>query len=163
MPAAQQLPPQTQVFSGVLMDGANLEGSTLVGVEMSRAIARDAKLAGIDLTDANAFATVFDGSDLRGAQFENAILSSASFGKGAGGNWANLEDAHFEGALLSSSDISRVCANPTISPVSCSWCCSRLPASFPAAVIPSTACCLKPALPTSLKAKSSFLLASSPI
>jgi len=106
----------TKVFSGVLMDRANLEGSRLVGVEMSRAIARSAHLAGVDLTDANAYSTVFDGSDLRGAQFENAILSSASFGKDSNGQWANLEGAHFEGALLSSSDVGRVCENPTISP-----------------------------------------------
>mmetsp|Transcript_19530 Transcript_19530/g.34839 ORF Transcript_19530/g.34839 Transcript_19530/m.34839 type:complete len:239 (+) Transcript_19530:153-869(+) len=105
----------TKVFSGVLMDGINLENARLVGVEMSRAIARSANLAGIDLTDANAYSTVFDGSDLRNAQFENAVLSSASFGKDATGRWANLEGAHFEGALLSSSDVGRVCENPTLS------------------------------------------------
>ena len=42
------------------MDNANLEGTRLVGVEMSRAIARNANLAGVDLTDANAYSTVFD-------------------------------------------------------------------------------------------------------
>uniref|UniRef100_A0A061R442 Pentapeptide repeat-containing protein n=1 Tax=Tetraselmis sp. GSL018 TaxID=582737 RepID=A0A061R442_9CHLO len=105
----------TKVFSGVIMDGANLEGARLTGVEMSRAVARSARLAGADFTDVNAYSTVFDGSDLRGAQFENAILSGASFGQDDKGNWANLEGAHFEGALLSSSDVSRVCQNPTLS------------------------------------------------
>mmetsp|Transcript_42098 Transcript_42098/g.105612 ORF Transcript_42098/g.105612 Transcript_42098/m.105612 type:complete len:244 (+) Transcript_42098:277-1008(+) len=105
----------SKVFSGVLMDGINLQDARLVGVEMSRAIARSANLAGIDLTDANAYSSIFDGSDLRGAQFENAVLSSASFGRDASGTWANLEGAHFEGALLSSSDVGRVCENPTLS------------------------------------------------
>lgn len=50
---------------------------------------------------------------MQGAQFENAILSSASFGK-YDGKWANLKGAHFEGALLSSSDIGRICENPTL-------------------------------------------------
>lgn len=45
---------------------------------------------------------------LQGAQFENAILSSASFGQYQG-KWANLKGAHFEGALLSSSDVIRIC------------------------------------------------------
>ena len=42
------------------MDQSNLEGARLVGVEMSRAIARDANLSNVDFTDANAFSTVFD-------------------------------------------------------------------------------------------------------
>ena len=46
--------------------------------------------------------------DPQGAQFENAILSSASFGQFQG-KWANLKGAHFEGALLSSSDVIRIC------------------------------------------------------
>ena len=28
--------------------------------------------------------------------------------------WADLAGAHFEGALLASSDIARICANPTL-------------------------------------------------
>ena len=49
----------------------------------------------------------------QGAQFENAILSSATFGQYQG-RWANLKGAHFEGALLSSSDVGRICENPTL-------------------------------------------------
>ena len=30
------------------------------------------------------------------------------------GVWANLKGTHFEGALLSSSDVVRVCENPTL-------------------------------------------------
>lgn len=41
--------------------------------------------------------------------------SNASFGK-FDGQWAQLGGAHFEGALLSSSDIGRLCENPTIDP-----------------------------------------------
>ena len=38
-----------------------------------------------------------------------------AFGRdGREGPWANLAGAHFEGALLSSSDIERLCENPTI-------------------------------------------------
>jgi hypothetical protein len=56
----------------------------------------------------------FDGADVRGAQFENSILTGATFGKDSAGNWANLAGAHFEGALVSSSDIGRICENPTL-------------------------------------------------
>jgi uncharacterized protein YjbI with pentapeptide repeats len=57
----------------------------------------------------------FDGADVRGAQFENSILTGATFGKDpSSGAWANLAGAHFEGALLSSSDIGRICENPTL-------------------------------------------------
>ena len=38
-------------------------------------------------------------SCLQGAQFENAILSSATFGKDAEGRWANLKGAHFVSAV----------------------------------------------------------------
>lgn len=41
------------------------------------------------------------------------MLSSASFGQ-YDGKWANLKGAHFEGALLSSSDVGRICENPTL-------------------------------------------------
>lgn len=42
--------------------------------------------------------------------------SDASFGKGpTNGQWANLKGAHFEGALVSSSDVKRMCQNPTLS------------------------------------------------
>jgi uncharacterized protein YjbI with pentapeptide repeats len=57
--------------------------------------------------------TAFVHDALQNAQFENAILSSASFGK-YDGKWANLKGAHFEGALLSSSDVGRICENPTL-------------------------------------------------
>lgn len=62
----------------------------------------------------NLFGTQFGGADLRGARFDNAILGNASFGKGADGQWANLAGTHFEGALLSSSDVERLCVNPTL-------------------------------------------------
>lgn len=32
----------------------------------------------------------------------------------AAGKWANLKGAHFEGALLGSSDVQRICENPTL-------------------------------------------------
>lgn len=74
--------------------------------------------AALSLADAAApraaWHSAFNGADLRGAQFENAILTAASFGRDASGTWANLAGAHFEGALLSSSDIGRVCENPTL-------------------------------------------------
>jgi uncharacterized protein YjbI with pentapeptide repeats len=54
------------------------------------------------------------GADLRGATFENSILTSASFGKGPDGQWAQLQGTHFEGALVSSSDVGRICENPTL-------------------------------------------------
>lgn len=56
----------------------------------------------------------FDGADVRGATFENSILTGATFGRDRSGTWANLEGASFEGALLSSSDIGRICDNPTL-------------------------------------------------
>jgi hypothetical protein len=33
----------------------------------------------------------FDGADMQGAQFENSILTGATFGKDGAGNWANLK------------------------------------------------------------------------
>ena len=41
--------------------------------------------------------------------------AGATFGKDPKtGNWATLKGAHFEGALLASSDIIRMCENPTL-------------------------------------------------
>jgi len=105
----------SKIFSGVIMERANLNGARVVGTEMSRADARDAQLKGVNFSDTNCYASNFDGADLEGAQFENSILSSASFGKSAEtGKWANLKDTKFEGALVSSSDVKRICANPTL-------------------------------------------------
>lgn len=43
------------------------------------------------------------------------MLTGSTFGRnGKGGEWANLAGAHFEGALVSSSDIQRICENPTL-------------------------------------------------
>lgn len=104
-----------KVFSGVLMRGANLSGSKVVGSQFARADAQGAIMDGMDLTDANCYSTAFDGASLRGAQFENAVLTAASFGKSpVTGEWADLAGAHFEGALLSTSDVERLCANPTL-------------------------------------------------
>lgn len=68
----------SKVFSGVVMERTDLTGTKIRGTEMSRTDAREAKMAGVDLTDTNCYAANFDGADLRNAQFENAILSSAS-------------------------------------------------------------------------------------
>lgn len=103
-----------KVLSGVDLSGADFSDSKLLQVEMSRAIARGAILRGADLTDANAYGTDFRGADLAGANLENAILSSALFGKDRDGKWANLEGTHFVGALMSSSDVGRICENPTL-------------------------------------------------
>ena len=81
---------------------------------MARADAKGAALRGTDFTDTNCYATSFDGADLEGAQFQNSILSSASFGQDGSGKWARLAGTHFEGALLSSSDVGRICLNPTL-------------------------------------------------
>ena len=51
---------------------------------------------------------------MRGADFSNSIISNATFGKDENGRWANLTGATFEGALLSSSDVKKVCINPTL-------------------------------------------------
>ena len=65
--------------------------------------------------DANLFAVAFDGADLRGAVFTNAIMGNVSMGKDKeSGAWAELGGADFEGALLSRSDARTVCLNPTI-------------------------------------------------
>lgn len=104
----------TKVLSGVRLQGANLSKSKLVGSQMARAEAQGADLSYVDFTDANCYGTNFDGANLEGAQFENSILTGATFGKTSDGSWANLKAAHFEGALLSSSDIERMCANPTL-------------------------------------------------
>jgi uncharacterized protein YjbI with pentapeptide repeats len=81
---------------------------------MARADAKGAILSGVDFTDTNCYASSFDGADLRGANFENSILTAASFGRGPGGEWAALQGTHFEGALVSSSDVVRICENPTL-------------------------------------------------
>jgi uncharacterized protein YjbI with pentapeptide repeats len=103
-----------KVLSGVNMQGADFTNSKLVGSQMARADAKGAKLAGVDFTDTNCYSTSFDGADLSGAQFENSILTAATFGKDGSGTWANLQGTHFEGALVSSSDVVRICENPTL-------------------------------------------------
>lgn len=70
-------------------------------------------MTGADLTDANCYGTAFDGAQLQNTQWENAILSGASFAR-FDGEWADLKGAQFEGALLSSSDIIRLCENPSL-------------------------------------------------
>jgi uncharacterized protein YjbI with pentapeptide repeats len=102
-----------KVFSGVMLQSANLSNSKVIGSQFARADARSAILTNVDFTDANCYGSQFDGADLQGAQFENSILTGATFGKDKG-NWANLAGAHFEGALVSSSDIVRICENPTL-------------------------------------------------
>ena len=82
----------------------------------------------VNFASANAYEARFDGSDLRGANFSNALLSNASFGKGEDGRWANVEGAEFEGALLSSSDARKLCQNPTLDiegQIAVGGCCSR--------------------------------------
>ncbi|GAX73305.1 hypothetical protein CEUSTIGMA_g759.t1 [Chlamydomonas eustigma] len=104
-----------KVLSGVLMSGADCEGCSIKRAEVSRADLRSADFRGVAFEDSNLYGTMFAGADLRGATFENAILSNASFGRdGKLGPWAQLGGAHFEGALLSSSDIERLCENPTL-------------------------------------------------
>ena len=102
-----------KVFSGVMLQSANLSNSKVINSQFARADARSAILTNVDFTDANCYGSQFDGADLQGAQFENSILTGATFGKDKG-NWANLAGAHFEGALVSSSDIVRICENPTL-------------------------------------------------
>jgi len=103
-----------KILSGVVMDGTNFENADASETEMSRTSARNSNLRGVNFSSANAYEARFDGSDLRGANFANALLSSASFGKGEDGRWANLESVEFEGALLSSSDARKLCQNPTL-------------------------------------------------
>jgi hypothetical protein len=103
-----------KVLSGVLMTGANCDQCSIVRSEAARADLRSASFQGVSFEDSNLFGTQFGGADLRGARFDNAILGNATFAKGLNGEWANLEGTHFEGALLSSSDIERLCANPTL-------------------------------------------------
>eukprot|EP00877_Chromochloris_zofingiensis_P007834 jgi/Chrzof1/3303/Cz12g20070.t1 len=103
-----------KVFSGVFLQGATLENSKVVGSQFARADAKGANMVNVDFTDANCYASKFDGADLRGAQFENSILTAATFGKDSTGKWADLTGAHFEGSLVSSSDIARICENPTL-------------------------------------------------
>lgn len=103
-----------KVLSGVLMQGANFSNSNLSGIQMARADATGANMENVDFTDANLYSSTFNGANLQNAQFENSILTGSSFGKDASGQWANLQGAHFEGALVSSSDVVRICENPTL-------------------------------------------------
>ena len=103
------------MLSGVLLQGADLHNSSITKSEMARADARSAKLDGVNFTDSNLYGTKFDGASLVGAIFENTILTGATFGRdGKEGPWADLTGAHFEGALISSSDVGRICENPTL-------------------------------------------------
>jgi len=101
------------VFSGARLDGANLAGSTLPHADFARATARRTNLSQSSLVDSNLFAVAFDGADLRGVDFTNAIMGNATLGKD-GDQWAQLAGANFEGALLSKSDAKTVCLNPTL-------------------------------------------------
>lgn len=103
-----------KVMSGVVLQRANFSGAKFTGSQFARADATGANLANADFTDTNLYGTLFNGADLEGAQFENSILTGSLFGKDATGTWANLKGAHFEGALVSSSDVARICENPTL-------------------------------------------------
>lgn len=102
-----------KVFSGVMMQRTDLHGTRLVGVEMARANAKGANFTDVDMTDCNCYSSSYDGANLQNAQFENSILTGSTFGKFEG-EWANLAGAHFEGALLGSTDVVRICENPTL-------------------------------------------------
>ncbi|MEW5300466.1 MAG: hypothetical protein WDW36_003396 [Sanguina aurantia] len=91
----------------------NLSGKVMSGVQLQGANFKNAKLVGSH--DTNAYSTNFNGANLEGAQFENSVLTMAMFGRdGPESPWANLKGAHFEGALISSSDVERICENPTL-------------------------------------------------
>lgn len=103
-----------EVLSGIRARGANFS-KTRFGREASRADFRGANLRNSVMVDANLYESRFDGADLSGADLSNAIASGASFGKDAqSGEWANLAGTQFEGALLSTSDVQRICLNPTL-------------------------------------------------
>ena len=59
-----------------------------------RALARNSKFIGADFTNGIVDRVSFDGSDLRGAIFKNAVLSGTSFTD------ANLENTDFSDAYL---------------------------------------------------------------
>lgn len=101
-----------EVLSGVRGRRSDFS-RTKFGREASRADFRGAKLVDTSMVDANLYESTFDGADMRNANLENAIVSGASFGQ-YDGVWANLAGVNFEGALLSSSDVNKVCKNPTL-------------------------------------------------
>jgi len=103
-----------KIVNGAILTGANLDGANLIGAEIARVNGRSGSFRGTDFTDSNLYSTNFDGADMRGAVFENTILTAATFGQDETGTWANLEGTLFEGALISSSDQRRICENPTM-------------------------------------------------
>ena len=61
-----------------------------------------------DFTNGVVDRVTFDGSDLKGAIFKNAVLSGTTFAE------ANLEDTDFTDAYLGPFDLKNLCANPTL-------------------------------------------------
>lgn len=103
-----------KVLSGAIASNAKFDNVQFTGGEMSRAKAVGSSFRNANLSSTNCYEVNFAGSDLRGVNFDNAILTNARFGKDKDGNWANLDGVNWEGALLSSSDAQRVCENPTV-------------------------------------------------
>ena len=103
-----------RVLSGAIASNATFDNASFVGGEMSRAKSVNSSWKGANLSSTNFYEVNFAGSDLRGVNFDNAILTNARFGKDAEGKWADLDGVNWDGALLSSSDAQRVCENPTV-------------------------------------------------
>jgi hypothetical protein len=81
------------IFEGAKMDGVSIAAANLDGANFRNADLRDADLSGANLDSAN-----FEGANLRRAKLTGANLGDANF---AG---ANLEDADLSGANLPDTD-----------------------------------------------------------
>lgn len=92
------------------LEGVELPGAQLSGVELASVEMDGAKLAGADLTGADLMRVVLRGADLAGAGLEGADLREANLGgselKGATLARADLRYAILTGAGLSGADLS---------------------------------------------------------
>ena len=83
----------------VSLIGANLEGSTLIGVDLSHALLKGAELKDVDLSCALLIKTNLESANLQGANLKGADLAGANL------NDANLMGANLSGANLTDANL----------------------------------------------------------
>jgi uncharacterized protein YjbI with pentapeptide repeats len=96
-------------MSGLIAINADFSGVNMKEGQVSKALLKESKFVGCDFTNGIVDRASFEGSDLTGALFVNAVLSGTTFTN------ANLKDTDFTDAYLGPFDQKNLCLNPTLS------------------------------------------------
>mmetsp|Transcript_12433 Transcript_12433/g.18562 ORF Transcript_12433/g.18562 Transcript_12433/m.18562 type:complete len:229 (+) Transcript_12433:31-717(+) len=99
-----------KTLSGGLFQGGSFNDVDFTEAVMSKAYAAKASFKNCDFSNSVLDRVVFDGSDLTGSKFTNAVITGATFDD------TILTDTTFEDAVIGQQDLKRLCKNPTLPP-----------------------------------------------